>query len=178
MTELAGAAPDQAAASRPTLRGLFALTEIDLRLFGMIVALAAILIGFGLATGGKILNPSSVVTASVQAAVVAIMATGMVLVIVSRNIDLSVGSLVGVVAMAYALLMTQWLPDLGIGVNSPLQWIVALAVGLALGTAIGAFQGFIIAYVGVPSFIVTLGGLLALRGFVWVLSSGAAISGL
>jgi D-xylose transport system permease protein len=179
MTELAGTAPEQAGgATRPSLRAMLAATEIDLRLFGMLVALAAILIGFGIATGGKILQPASLVTASVQAAVVAVMATGMVLVIVSRNIDLSVGSQVGVVAMAYALLMTQWLPNLGVGVDSPFQWILALAIGLALGAAIGAFQGFIIAYVGVPSFIVTLGGLLALRGFVWVLSSGAAVSGL
>ena len=98
------------------------------------------------------------ITLSVQTAVVAIMATGMVLVIVSRNIDLSVGSIVGVVAMAYALLMTDWLPHgLGLGANNPLIWILALVIGLALGAAIGAFEGFIIAYIGVPSFIVTLG---------------------
>ena len=107
------------------------------------------------------------------------MATGMVLVIVSRNIDLSVGSTVGVIAMAYALLMTDWLPNiLGIALDSPLMWILALALGLSLAVGIGALQGFIIAYIGVPSFIVTLGGLLSLRGIVWLLSSGAAVSGL
>jgi D-xylose transport system permease protein len=180
MTDVAGAVPDQSqGARRFSVRGLIAATEVDLRLFGMLVALAAILLGFGLYTGGKILQPSSMITASVQAAVVAVMATGMVLVIVSRNIDLSVGSLVGVVAMVYALLMTDWLPNiLGISVNSPFLWIIALAIGLALGAVIGGFQGFIIAYVGVPSFVVTLGGLLAFRGSVWVLSSGAAVSGL
>ena len=107
----------------------------------------------------------------------AIMATGMVLIIVSRNIDLSVGSIVGVVAMVYALLKTEWLPALGLGFDNPFQWIVALALGLGLGALIGGFQGFIIAYIGVPSFIVTLGGLLSLRGSVWLLSSGAAVSG-
>ena len=61
----------------------------------MLVALAAIWIGFGIVTGGKILAPVSMVTLAVQTTVVAIMATGMVLVIVSRNIDLSVGSIVG-----------------------------------------------------------------------------------
>jgi D-xylose transport system permease protein len=101
----------------------------------------------------------------------------MVLVIVSRNIDLSVGSIVGVVAMSYALLMTDILPDF-IPLGHPLMWIVALAIGLAIGAAIGGIQGFIIAYVGVPSFIVTLGGLLIFRGLVWVLSSGASVSGL
>ena len=99
---------------------MVAATEIDLRLFGMLVALAAIWIGFGIVTGGKILNPASIVTLSVQTTVVAIMATGMVLVIVSRNIDLSVGSMVGVIAMAYALLMTDWLPNiLGIAARQP-----------------------------------------------------------
>jgi D-xylose transport system permease protein len=179
MTGIAGAAPDQdKTTTRISLRGLLAETEIDVRLFGMLVALAVILVSFNIASNGKFLAPANLVTLSIQAAVVAIMATGMVLIIVSRNIDLSVGSIVGVVAMAYALLMTDWLPHLGIGVNSPFMWIIALAIGLALGVFIGGFQGFIIAYVGVPSFIVTLGGLLSLRGVVWLLSQGAAVSGL
>ena len=83
------------------------LTEVDLRLFGMVVALAAILIGFGITTGGRFLEPVNLLTLSVQAASVAIIATGMVLVIVSRNIDLSVGSLVGVIGMTYAVLMAD-----------------------------------------------------------------------
>ncbi len=180
MTDLAGTAPEPTRGGGGlSVRGMIAATEIDLRLFGMLIALIAILIGFGWYTGGKILQPVSIVTMSVQTAVVAIMATGMVLIIVTRNIDLSVGSIVGVVAMAYALLMTDWLPNgLGIPLDSPLMWILALAIGLGLGVGIGAFQGFIIAYIGVPSFIVTLGGLLALRGVVWQMSNGAAVSGL
>jgi D-xylose transport system permease protein len=103
----------------------------------------------------------------------------MVLVIVSRNIDLSVGSLVGLIAMTYAILMTDILPRIfGMTPDFPLRWAIALAIGVALGAGIGALQGFIIAYVGVPSFIVTLGGLLSIRGLVWYLSSGAAVSGL
>ena len=101
------------------------------------------------------------VTLAVQAAGIAIIATGMVLIIVSRNIDLSVGSLAGVIAMTYALLMTDWLPLLGLGADFPFRWGIALGIGIALGAAIGALQGFIIAYIGVPSFIVTLGGLLS-----------------
>ena len=180
MTDLAATAPEQTQGTGGrSLRQMVAATEIDMRLFGMLIALAAIWIGFGIVTGGQILNPASVVTLSVQTTVVAIMATGMVLVIVSRNIDLSVGSTVGVIAMAYALLMTDWLPNIvGIPLDSPLMWILALAIGLSLGTAIGALQGFIIAYIGVPSFIVTLGGLLSLRGVVWTMSNGAAISGI
>jgi D-xylose transport system permease protein len=103
----------------------------------------------------------------------------MVLVIVSRNIDLSVGSLVGLIAMSYALLMTDWFPRVfGIGPDVPFQWVLALVLGIGIGAAFGALQGFIIAYVGVPSFIVTLGGLLSIRGLVWYQSQGAAVTGL
>jgi D-xylose transport system permease protein len=102
----------------------------------------------------------------------------MVLIIVSRNIDLSVGSLVGIIAMTYALLMTDWLPALGITNDVPFAWAIALGLGVLMGAVIGGVQGFIIAYIGVPSFIVTLGGLLSIRGAVWYLSSGASVSGL
>ncbi|MEX1156183.1 MAG: sugar ABC transporter permease [Chloroflexota bacterium] len=179
MADIAGTAPDALRASkRPPLRGIFSTLEIDLRLFGMLLALALILAYFGIRTDGKFLSPSNLVVLSIQASVVAVMATGMVLVIVSRNIDLSVGSTVGLVSMTYAMLMTEWMPDLGLRFETGYMWIVALALGLGLGSAIGAFQGFVIAYIGVPSFIVTLGGLLSLRGVVWVLSEGAAKSGL
>jgi D-xylose transport system permease protein len=103
------------------------------------------------------------------------MATGMVLIIVSRNIDLSVGSMLGVVGMAMALIQAEVLPSL-IGFDHPATWIIAVVAGLVLGAAIGGFQGFIIAYVGVPSFIVTLGGLLVWRGMAWALASGRTIA--
>jgi D-xylose transport system permease protein len=70
------------------------------------------------------------------------------------------------------------LPGLGLGIDSPYLWIVTLVLGLGLGAFIGGVQGFIIAFIGVPSFIVTLGGLLSLRGAVWLLSGGAAVSNL
>jgi D-xylose transport system permease protein len=165
--------------ARASLRGLLAQTEIDLRLFGMLVALAAILLTFNILSGGKFFRPTNMITLAVQASGIAIIATGMVLVIVSRNIDLSVGSLVGVIAMTYALLMTDIMPDvLGMGADFPFRWLIALGLGIVVGALVGGLQGFIIAYVGVPSFIVTLGGLLSIRGVVWYLSSGAAVSGL
>ena len=182
MTNVADATPVPGQAQPPartSLRDLIAQTEIDLRLFGMLIAFVLILITFNVISGGKFFSPNNMVTLAVQAAGIAIIATGMVLVIVSRNIDLSVGSLVGVIAMTYALLMTNILPDvLGLSADFPFRWAIALALGIALGAAIGALQGFIIAYIGVPSFIVTLGGLLSIRGVVWYLSSGAAVSGL
>jgi D-xylose transport system permease protein len=165
--------------ARTSVRALFAQTEIDLRLFGMLLALVLILLTFNILSGGKLVQPSNMVTMAVQAAGIAIIATGMVLVIVSRNIDLSVGSLVGLISMSYALWMTDWFPRIfGIGPNVPFQWVLALAMGIGLGAAIGGLQGFIIAYVGVPSFIVTLGGLLSIRGLVWYQSQGAAVIGL
>ncbi len=164
--------------ARPSIRGMLAQTEIDLRLFGMLIALAVILLVFHVLSGGKLIQPANMTTLAVQAAAIAIIATGMVLVIVSRNIDLSVGSLVGIIAMTYALLMTDWLPALGLGSDVPFNWAIALGLGILMGAAIGGVQGFIIAYIGVPSFIVTLGGLLSIRGAVWYLSSGASVSGL
>ncbi len=165
--------------ARTSIRGLIAQTEIDLRLFGMLVALGAILLTFNILSGGKFFQPTNMITLAVQATGVAIIATGMVLVIVSRNIDLSVGSLVGVIAMTYALLMTDWMPNfLGMGADFPFRWLIALGLGILLGALVGGLQGFIIAYIGVPSFIVTLGGLLSIRGVVWYLSRGAAVSGL
>ncbi len=182
MTNVADATPVSSEVKPPartSFRSLLAQTEVDLRLFGMLVALAAILLTFNVLSGGTFFRPTNMVTLAVQATGVAIIATGMVMVIVSRNIDLSVGSVVGVVAMTYALLMTDWMPNvLGMGVDFPFRWVIALGLGVGLGAAIGALQGFIIAYVGVPSFIVTLGGLLSIRGVVWYLSSGAAVSGL
>ena len=165
--------------ARTSIRGLFAQTEIDLRLFGMLVALVVILVTFNFLSGGTLIQPTNMITMAVQAAGIAIIATGMVLVIVSRNIDLSVGSLVGLIAMSYALLMTDWFPRiLGIGPDVPFQWVLALAIGIGIGAGVGAIQGFIIAYIGVPSFIVTLGGLLSIRGLIWYQSNGAAVTGL
>ncbi len=180
MTNITSAAPDQAPATpRFSFRGALSATEIDSRLFGMLVALVAILLGFDVVSGGTFLRPENMSTLAVQAVGVAILATGMVLVIVSRNIDLSVGSLVGLIAMTYALLMTDWLPNiLGLGVDFPFRWLIALAIGIVLGAVVGGLQGFIIAYIGVPSFVVTLGGLLSIRGVVYELSQGAAVSGL
>ncbi len=139
-------------------------SEIDTRMVGMVVVLVVIWIGFHIISGGTFLTPRNLWNLSVQTSSVAIMATGMVLVIVSRNIDLSVGSMVGVVGMVMALLQAEILPEL-VGLDSGWMWLVVLAIGLVLGGLIGAFQGVIVAYVGVPSFIVTLGGLLVWRGF-------------
>jgi D-xylose transport system permease protein len=177
MTEASSAPQDPAREQSRSLRSLLLSTEIDTRLLGLIAALAVIWIGFNIMSGGLFLTPRNLWNLSVQSASVAIMATGMVLIIVSRNIDLSVGSVLGFTAMTMAMIQTEWLPQaLGVGVNQPYTWIIALAAGLLIGAAIGGLQGFIIAYIGVPSFIVTLGGLLIWRGLAFEEASGRTIS--
>ena len=148
---------------RRSLGSLVKATEFDTRMLGMLAALAVIWVLFHILSGGTFLTPRNLWNLSVQTTSVAIMASGMVLVIVSRNIDLSVGSMLGLIGMTMALVQVEILPDF-IGLDHPLTWIVALAVGITLGALIGGFQGFIVAYIGVPSFIVTLGGLLVWRG--------------
>jgi D-xylose transport system permease protein len=161
--------------SRRSFRGIVRTTEIDTRLLGLVSALLVIWVGFHFMSGGTFLTPRNLWNLSVQTSSVAIMATGMVLVIVSRNIDLSVGSMLGVLGMVMALLQAEILPDI-IGFDHPFTWIIAVVAGLALGALLGGFQGFIVAYVGVPSFIVTLGGLLVWRGVAWALASGRTIA--
>jgi D-xylose transport system permease protein len=150
-------------------------TEIDTRMLGMIGALAIIWIGFHVASGGAFLTPRNLWNLSVQTASIAVMSTGMVLIIVTRNIDLSVGSMLGFVGMMMGVIQAELLPPL-MGYGHPMLWIVALLAGVAIGVAIGAFHGFIIAYLGVPAFIVTLGGLLAWRGGAWWVTSGRTVA--
>jgi D-xylose transport system permease protein len=158
-----------------SLGSLLRKMELDPRLFGMLVALAIIWVVFNIGSGGTFLTPRNLWNLTVQTAPVGIMATGMVLVIVSRNIDLSVGSMLAVVGMAMAIVQVEWLPDL-IGLDNNFTWLLALLAGIAFGAVIGAFQGTIVAYAAVPAFIVTLGGLLVWRGVAWAMASGRTIA--
>ena len=144
-------------------------------MLGMLAALAIIWLGFHIASGGLFLTPRNLWNLSVQSASVAIMSTGMVLVIVTRNIDLSVGSLLGFVGMIMGVTQAEILPD-WLGFGHPAIWIMTLAIGILLGAVIGGLHGYIIAYMGVPSFIVTLGGLLVWRGAAWWATSGRTVA--
>ncbi len=105
------------------------------------------------------------------------MVTGMVLVIVTRNIDLSVGSILGLVGMVMGVLQTDILPvQLGLGLGHPMIWVLSLVLGLVVGVGIGALQGAIIAYLRVPAFIVTLGGYLIWRGAAWWVTMGRTVA--
>ncbi|HEX4984366.1 MAG TPA: hypothetical protein VFV63_21865 [Ilumatobacteraceae bacterium] len=143
-------------------------TEVDTRLVGMVLSLAVIWIAFDILSGGDFLTARNLWNLSVQSSSIAIMATGMVLIIVSRNIDLSVGSLLGFLGYTMAMVQTEWIPrTFDLGLERPYTWIVAVLVGVLLGAVIGGLQGFVVAYGGVPAFIVTLGGFLVWRGLIF-----------
>jgi D-xylose transport system permease protein len=176
MTDLATTATDTGGATpKRSWRDVLASTEIDTRQAGMVVAALVIWIGFHALSDGKFLTARNLWNLSVQSASIAVMATGMVLIIVSRNIDLSVGSLLGFLGYTMALVQTDGQLSV-FGANwtmsflqspRPYTWLVALAAGLALGAIAGAVQGAIVAYAGVPAFIVTLGGFLVWRGMIF-----------
>lgn len=170
-------APVATSATSPstTPGSLFSKLEIDVRMIGMLAALAVIWIGFDVLSGGFFLTPRNLWNLSVQTASIAVMSTGMVLIIVTRNIDLSVGAILGVVGMIIGVAQVQWLPA-WLGLE---HWLIApLAVLMAvlIGGAIGLFQGWLIAYLAIPSFIVTLGGLLVWRGAAWWVTAGQTVA--
>jgi len=159
------------------VRSRLAILEVDTRLLGMVVALLIIWFGFNVLSGGNFLTPRNLWNLSVQSASIAIMATGMVLIIVTRNIDLSVGSMLGFLGYTMAMAQAVWIPEnLGLGFQQPYTWIVALLIGVVLGALIGGAQGFLVAYGGVPSFIVTLGGLLIWRGLIFRYLQGQTLA--
>lgn len=171
-------------ATQTAAGGLFArflrATEIDTRLLGMFGALALIWLGFhfygAIFNGfGAFLTSRNLWNLSVQMSSIGIMATGMVLVIVTRNIDLSVGAILGVTGMVMGILQVEILPQY-LGLGSPYIWIITVIVGLITGALIGAFHGWLIAYRGIPAFIVTLAGLLVWRGFAFLSANGKTIS--
>ncbi len=158
----------------PAARNFFAALQLDTRFLGMIGAFVVLCLVFNVFTDGRFLTPRNIFNLTIQTVSVAIMATGMVFVIVTRHIDLSVGSLLATVAAVMAVVQTDVLPP-AMGLGNPAIWIVAIAVGIVVGALIGAFQGWMIGYLGIPAFIVTLGGLLVWRNVAWFITSGQTI---
>jgi putative multiple sugar transport system permease protein len=142
--------------------------SINLRQYGILAALVVIIILFQILTRGRLLMPGNVNNLIQQNAYVIILAIGMVIVIIAGHIDLSVGSVVAMVGAVSAISMNVW----------GLPWWVAIVLALATGAAVGAWQGFWVAFVGIPAFIVTLAGMLIFRGLTLVLLTGGTIAGL
>ncbi|MFC7581236.1 sugar ABC transporter permease [Schaalia naturae] len=133
------------------LRQLFGST---LHQYVMAVVLAVLVVVLNVASGGRMLTPSNLQNLVTSNAYVLVLAIGMVLVVVIGQIDLSVGSVAAVVSMSVALLMNR----------AGLPWWAGLLAGVAMGAAIGAFQGFFLARAGIPGFITTLAGMMIFRG--------------
>lgn len=139
--------------------------KVALRAYIMIGVLAAIWVYFHWATNSIFLTPRNLSNLMTQMSVTAILAVGMLMVIVSGNIDLSVGSVLGFAGGAAVYSMSV------LGYNLPASIAIAIVVALA----IGVFHGALTAYLNIPAFIVTLGGLLAWRGAVKGLLSGNTV---
>ena len=134
----------------------------DLRQYTMVVALAALIIIFNIASGGKMVTSSNFQNLISGNAYVLVLALGMLMVIVIGQIDLSVGSVAGFASMVMAITARQF--------NLP--WYVAILIALIIGMIAGAWQGFFLSRLGIPGFITTLGGMMIFRGgVIWISNS-------
>ena len=137
----------------------------NLREYGMLLSLVAIMIFFQIMTDGTLLQPLNLTNLVLQNSYIIIMALGMLLVIVAGHIDLSVGSVCGFIGALAAVLMVEreW------------HFIPATLVCIAVGGVIGAAQGWFVAYARIPSFIVTLAGMLVFKGLALALLAGQSV---
>ena len=137
----------------------------NLRQYGMLLSLFAIMLFFEIATEGTLLRPLNLTNLVLQNSYIAVMALGMLLVIVTGHIDLSVGSVAGFVGALAAVMLVQY------GV----PFVPAALLCLLAGAAIGGAQGYFVAYIKIPSFIVTLAGMLVFRGLMLAVLSGQSV---
>jgi putative multiple sugar transport system permease protein len=137
----------------------------NMRQYGMLLALGLIVALFAVWTDGDLLLPRNVSNLVLQNSYILILAIGMMLVIIAGHIDLSVGSLTAFVG-AFAAVLT---------VQHDVPWPVALVLTLVVGAVAGSVQGYLIAYLGIPSFIVTLAGMLLFRGLTEILLEGQTL---
>ncbi len=137
----------------------------NMRQYGMLIALGLIVALFAVWTDGDLLLPRNVSNLVLQNSYILILAIGMMLIIIAGHIDLSVGSLTAFVGSIAAVFM----------VNNDIAWPLAVVLCLAIGAVAGAAQGFFIAYLGIPSFIVTLAGMLVFRGATEIFLEGQTL---
>ncbi len=145
-----------------TLSNLF---KSNIREYGMLIALIVIMIFFYFMTDGILMKPINITNLVLQNSYVIIMALGMLLIIVSGWIDLSVGSVAAFVGAIAGVMIVKW----------DWNWMLVMAICLVAGGLIGAWQGYWVAYLKIPAFIVTLAGMLVFRGLTLVMVRGEAI---
>ncbi|SPJ22655.1 multiple monosaccharide ABC transporter permease [Palleronia abyssalis] len=146
-------------------RASWGFLKTHLREYGILFALIAIMAFFQVATGGILLRPVNLTNLVLQNSYIVIMAIGMLLVIVAGHIDLSVGSVLGFIGALAAVMIVNW----------EIPYLIAAVLCLAMGAVIGMAQGFWIAYFRIPSFIVTLAGMLVFKGLTLWLLAGQSV---
>jgi putative multiple sugar transport system permease protein len=147
------------------MKTLSTLFRNNIREYGMLIALIAVMLFFQFQTGGILFKPVNITNLVLQNSYIITMALGMLLIIVAGWIDLSVGSVVAVVGALAGVMMVRY----------EIDWVPTVIVCLLLGAAIGAFQGYWVAYLKIPAFIVTLAGMLIFRGFTFILLQGESV---
>lgn len=157
---------DKKAGSKSNSQSLAQMFKGNMRQYSMIIALVAIAILFQILTDGILLRPLNITNLILQNSYILVLAIGMMLVIITGHIDLSVGSIAAFVGAISAILM----------VNYEMPTFLAIVISLLIGALIGAWQGFWVAYVKIPAFIVTLAGMLLFRGLTMVVLEGKSIA--
>ncbi|MCJ8052755.1 sugar ABC transporter permease [Shinella curvata] len=137
----------------------------NIREYGLLVALVVIMIFFQVITNGVLFRPVNITNLVLQNSFIVIMALGMLLIIVAGHIDLSVGSIVAFIGAMSAIMLVKW----------GLPAIVVVPLAILMGAIMGAAQGYWVAYQKIPSFIVTLAGMLVFRGMTYVVLSGRPV---
>ena len=135
------------------------VVNLDMKQYGMFLALIAIYVIFAVMTGGKNLSPANINNLIMQNGYVVILAIGMLLCVLTGNVDLGVGSTVALTGAAAGIILVDYKMNM---------W-VAILVAILIGLAVGMFAGFFIAYLGIPPFVVTLATMLMGRGLTYTL---------
>jgi len=147
------------------MKTLATLFRNNVREYGMLIALIAIMAFFQYQTGGILLRPINITNLVLQNSYIIVMALGMLLIIVSGWIDLSVGSVAAFIGAIAAVLMVKF----------GFHWSVTMVIALVIGALVGVWQGYWVAYVKIPAFIVTLAGMLIFRGLTLLILQGEAV---
>ncbi|MBA3075035.1 MAG: sugar ABC transporter permease, partial [Anaerolineae bacterium] len=147
------------------MKSLTSFLKNNIRDYAMLIALVVIMILFQIMTKGILFKPVNITNLVLQNSYIIAMALGMLLIIISGWIDLSVGSIVAVIGAVASVLI----------VKMDVNWMLTVGICLLLGAVIGAWQGYWVAYVKIPAFIVTLAGMLIFRGLTFVILQGESI---
>jgi putative multiple sugar transport system permease protein len=139
--------------------------KTNLREYGLLISLVAIMVFFQVMTNGTLFQPLNLTNLILQNSYIIVMALGMLLVIVAGHIDLSVGSVSGFIGAVAAVLMVEY----------SVNFVLATLICLVLGALIGAAQGYWVAFYKIPSFIVTLAGMLVFKGLALAVLGGSSV---